>query len=454
MYRDIPLGNRLLANKYINRIQTKHAKALEKIERRKKGSGTLDNKLPDTKKMRHLARNFKKEQMTEDRNVEIERQNGQLLAKMTHIMTNPGMSADFQKAQPSRGDAVPGRSLNVEARRRELVRISKSNEQMLQRILERKPEYNHRQWDASIAEHRMHLRRLRRVFPLQQTPKGVTAHKFIACPDSDEGINALQDRLAKRDARRRRQRRKLAGKGGGEGEGEGEGGGGDAASSQAGAVAAQSGAAAQDVLEVGLRTTLRVLSEWGEPVEEARARLTMVREPDGALVISADREAAGEPLGALRLSAEELATVMGSAQAAEGVHLQSTRLALVDKLEVREVDGALRLVLPAAAPALLARHGKKCLVEGAAEARSKVQAYVLLSVWHYSSDLLRIQADETTGTSHELTISLVEARGAQVLDDEAAASGDDVDLGRLALALLDRVGFIEQDGLLSLTITA
>ena len=79
---------------------------------------------------------------------------------------------------------------------------------------------------------------------------------------------------------------------------------------------------------------------------------------------------------------------------------------------------------------------------------------MLLSVWHYSSDLLRIQADETTGTSHELTISLVEARGAQVLDDEAAASGDDVDLGRLALALLDRVGFIEQDGLLSLTITA
>ena len=119
MYRDIPLGNRLLANKYINRMQTKHAKALEKIERRKKGSGTLDNRMPDTKKMRHLVRNFKKEQMTEDRNVEIERQNGQLLAKMTHIMTNPGISAEFQKAQPSRGDAVPGRSLNVEARRRE-----------------------------------------------------------------------------------------------------------------------------------------------------------------------------------------------------------------------------------------------------------------------------------------------------------------------------------------------
>jgi len=76
---------------------------------------------------------------------------------------------------------------------------------------------------------------------------------------------------------------------------------------------------------------------------------------------------------------------------------------------------------------------------------------VLLSVWRYAHDLLRVQADETTGTSHELTLSLTEARGCAVGGGSGETEGE---MRAIATALLDRVGFVEEDGLLSLTINA
>ena len=115
MYREILHGNRLCYDKAIHRLQQHHADKLTAITQRKKGSGTLDNKVPDTKRMKHLARNFKKEQMMEERFSNIERENGILLGKMTHIMTHSSMAEVFQKDQPSRGDAVPGRSLKFPA---------------------------------------------------------------------------------------------------------------------------------------------------------------------------------------------------------------------------------------------------------------------------------------------------------------------------------------------------
>jgi len=210
MYREILHGNRLCNDKSILRLQKHHADNLTKIHWRKKGSGTLDNRVPDTKKMAHLARNFKKEQMMEERFSDIERENGILLGKMTRIMTHSGMSATFQKDQPSRGDAVPGRSLNVEARQRELARISGSNEKLLARILERKPEFSCKQWEADVAGHKLHLRRLRRVFPLKPVPRGPKSHKFIAYdPDSTfamaasaEGGAARRHRAARAGAPR------------------------------------------------------------------------------------------------------------------------------------------------------------------------------------------------------------------------------------------------------------
>merc|ERR1711865_588132 len=96
--------------------------------------------------MKHLARNFKKEQQLQERFTEIERENTILLDKMTNIMT--GNTGEWQevytKAQPTRGDAVPGQSLNAKVRRLDADRIARENKHMLQRILQRKANYDHK----------------------------------------------------------------------------------------------------------------------------------------------------------------------------------------------------------------------------------------------------------------------------------------------------------------------
>jgi len=70
------------------------------------------------------------------------------------LMTHSSMGTLYQKAQPSRGDAVPGHSLNSGARKREMMRISHENEAMLQRIMLRKSNYRCVDWleDRKVQE--------------------------------------------------------------------------------------------------------------------------------------------------------------------------------------------------------------------------------------------------------------------------------------------------------------
>ena len=108
--------------------------------------------------------------------MEIERENGILLGKITSMMTQTSLG-ELQKTHPSRGDAVPGRSLNEEARRRELVRISRENEAMLQRIMAKKPYYNYKLWEEDRKIQEKLLVQIKKVRPGQAATAGSSGRR-------------------------------------------------------------------------------------------------------------------------------------------------------------------------------------------------------------------------------------------------------------------------------------
>merc|ERR1719195_2438130 len=76
--------------------------------------------------------NWKKEQMLEERYTEIDRENRILLKKMSNIA----------KQTPPNSARVPGpHSLNRDARKRELLRITSDNQAILKRIQQAQPVY-------------------------------------------------------------------------------------------------------------------------------------------------------------------------------------------------------------------------------------------------------------------------------------------------------------------------
>lgn len=89
-----------------------------------------------------------------EREGEIRRENFLLLDKMTRIMSTP--QNDFI----AEGPPLPGRSLNVEARRRRMLHIMAENEAILKRIQTKAPTIDAQTLDA---EHQKHIRLLNRL---------------------------------------------------------------------------------------------------------------------------------------------------------------------------------------------------------------------------------------------------------------------------------------------------
>merc|ERR1712136_635304 len=83
---------------------------------------------------------LKKLQLEEEKMSTIERDNRILLEKMSHIMRTQGRV-------DNRND-YDYKSLNREKRQRELLRVTKENQQILNRITMREPEYSQRAWEA------------------------------------------------------------------------------------------------------------------------------------------------------------------------------------------------------------------------------------------------------------------------------------------------------------------
>jgi hypothetical protein len=74
-----------------------------------------------------VMQNLKRQQLDEERYSSIERANYLLLERMSHIMTHP-QTVDMKQSLP------PPKSLNKDGRKKELMRITEENHNILRRI--------------------------------------------------------------------------------------------------------------------------------------------------------------------------------------------------------------------------------------------------------------------------------------------------------------------------------
>lgn len=108
-------------------------------ERLKNVKGSVDTSEPLAVQMGHVRKNLKRGQMLEERYSEIDRENHLLLKKMSQIV-----GPQDAQSTPRTERKPPGPvSLNRDARKKELLRITKDNASILKRIQQAQPVYNH-----------------------------------------------------------------------------------------------------------------------------------------------------------------------------------------------------------------------------------------------------------------------------------------------------------------------
>ncbi len=141
------MQNPIIAEKIYQRKVDEHHKKL------KAAKSTIDNK-PPRYSGATPKRNLKKEQITSERYTEIERENRQLLEKMTKIMheKNELSSSAIKTRQP--------RSLNICYRQREVQRITGENLAILQRLKRTEPTYSAIAWEEDRLRHEHYLRNI------------------------------------------------------------------------------------------------------------------------------------------------------------------------------------------------------------------------------------------------------------------------------------------------------
>lgn len=131
----------------------------------------------------HLAQNLKKQQMDEERYSQIERDNYLLLDKMSYIMTHPQLLDEKYMGAP----VTFGKSLNKEHRKRELMRITEENLQILKRIQHKEPYYSHLEWEEKARRDEEYLKNCAE-YPLvlpsvrDSTGRRPTDSKFLSGP--------------------------------------------------------------------------------------------------------------------------------------------------------------------------------------------------------------------------------------------------------------------------------
>lgn len=126
----LPTHNKLLQSRWDQKYYDEHRRMV------KDAVPMVDTKPPRT--YMHLHLKLKKLQLEEERLATIERDNRILLEKMSYIMRTKGRIDNRNNYEY--------KSLNREKRMRELLRVTKENQEILKRITERKPEYDHSKW--------------------------------------------------------------------------------------------------------------------------------------------------------------------------------------------------------------------------------------------------------------------------------------------------------------------
>merc|ERR1719188_592087 len=134
MYRSIPVASKACADRVQNRNHELHKQRIRKMRPQ------VDTAAPHAIHMDHLRSNLKREQLLEDRYYEIDRENRILLQKMSDMMKQTGHTPGAKSGPPS---------LNRDARKTELTRITQENQSILKRIQQAQPVYNHVAWEDS-----------------------------------------------------------------------------------------------------------------------------------------------------------------------------------------------------------------------------------------------------------------------------------------------------------------
>jgi len=143
MYRSIPVGNKLCADRNRQRNQELHRQRLKAMRPQ------VDTSEPQVVHLDHLRNNLKREQLLEERYFEIDRENKILLQKMSEIMRHSTYKNE-------RGQSGPP-SLNRDLRKTELMRITQENQAILKRIQKAQPIYNHVEWEDSYKRSEAYL---------------------------------------------------------------------------------------------------------------------------------------------------------------------------------------------------------------------------------------------------------------------------------------------------------
>jgi len=140
MYRSyqsvLPTHNKLLQQRWDTTYYDEHRRKV------RDATSMVDTRAPQT--YMHLHLKLKKLQLEEERLATIERDNRILLEKMSYIMRTRGRI-------DNRND-YEYKSLNREKRQRELLRVTRENQEILKRICMRKPEYDHLKWASDWEE--------------------------------------------------------------------------------------------------------------------------------------------------------------------------------------------------------------------------------------------------------------------------------------------------------------
>lgn len=132
----LPSHNRLLQQRWDDTYYNEHRRKVRSAQ------SVVDTGAPQTYVHMHLK--MKKLQLEEERLSTIERDNRILLEKMSYIMRTRGRV-------DNRNDYV-SKSLNREKRQRELLRVTRENQAILNRITMREPEYDHMKWERDWQE--------------------------------------------------------------------------------------------------------------------------------------------------------------------------------------------------------------------------------------------------------------------------------------------------------------
>lgn len=147
MHRAIPVMNKACTERIRKKEHDAHKARIKSMKPQ------IDTTVPMVCHLDHLRNNLKREQLLEDRYYQIDRDNKILLQKMSEMMskkTHMSGAADRASSSPA--------SLGRDGRKHELMRITKENQAILNRIQQAQPVYNHVAWEESYKKSGDYLR--------------------------------------------------------------------------------------------------------------------------------------------------------------------------------------------------------------------------------------------------------------------------------------------------------